>query len=118
MNKTVLIIDDSKFMRNFLKRKLVRNGFKVIAEAESGEEAIKLYKAHFPSIVLSDITLPGINGITTLKEIKKFNPTANVIMCSSLGYQDLIIEALRNGAIDFIVKPFFENLIPILNKIK
>ncbi|WP_203249303.1 response regulator [Sporosarcina beigongshangi] len=117
MNKTVMIIDDSQFMRNLIKGRIVENGYDVIAEAGSGEEAIELYKIHLSAIVLSDITLPGLDGIATLKEIKKINPNVHVIMCSSLGTQDLIIAALQNGASDFIVKPFFDNLIPALNKL-
>ena len=116
-NKSVMLVDDSKFMRNLLRKIIVSNGYYVVAEAGSGEEAVNLYKSHFPHIVLLDITLPNMNGVATLKEIKKINPNARVVMCSALGTQDLIIEALENGAEDFIVKPFFDGLITQLNKI-
>jgi len=118
MNKTVMVVDDSRFMRSLLKRTLIDNGFNVIAEAGSGEEAVLLYDSHSPHIVLLDITLPNMNGVDTLIEIKKINPDAHVVMCSALGTQDLIIKALENGAEGFIVKPFFDNLIPTLNKIE
>ena len=112
-----MLVDDSKFMRILLKRILLDSRYRVIAEAESGEKAVMLYYSHSPHIVVLDITLPNMNGISTLKEIKKINPQANVIMCSAMGTQDLIIEALKNGAKDFIVKPFFDELITTLNKI-
>ncbi len=117
MNKSVMLVDDSKFMRNLLRKILVSNGYYVVAEAGSGEDAVNLYKSNLPHIVLLDITLPNMNGVATLKEIKKINPNAHVVMCSALGTQDLIIEALENGAEDFIVKPFFDGLITQLNKI-
>lgn len=117
MNKTVMLVDDSKFMRNLLKNILESNGYIVITEGESGENAVMLYKLHLPNIVLLDITLPNMSGVATLKEIKEINPDAHVIMCSAMGTQDLIIEALDNGAEDFIIKPFFDELITTLNKI-
>ena len=107
-----MLVDDLKFMRNLLRKIIVSNGYYVVAEAGSGEEAVNLYKSHFPHIVLLDITLPNMNGVATLKEIKKINPNARVVMCSALGTQDLIIEALENGAEDFIVKPFLMDLLP------
>lgn len=112
-----MLVDDSRFMRRVLKRILLNSCYNVIAEAESGEEAIINYLSHSPQIVLLDITLPIMDGVATLKEIKKINPDAYVIMCSSMGNQYQISEALENGATDFIVKPFFDELIPKLNKL-
>ena len=85
LSKTVMLVDDSKFMRNLLKNILEGNGYIVIAEADNGEDAVKLYKSHLPLIVLLDITLPNMNGVATLKEIKKINPDAHVVMCSAMG---------------------------------
>ncbi len=112
--KTVLIADDSLFMRNYLKSLIVRENYKVISEASNGEEAIIKYKKFIPDIVFLDITMPKVNGIHALKEIKKFDPNATVIMCSSLGQKSIIIDALQNGATEFIVKPYFNNLQLIL----
>ncbi|MEH7381964.1 response regulator [Bacillus sp. JJ1533] len=114
MIKTVLIADDSLFMRNYLKSLIVRDNYKVISEASNGEEAIFKYKKCIPDIVFLDITMPKVNGISALKEIKKFDPNATVIMCSSLGQKSIMIDALRNGATEFIVKPYFNNLQNIL----
>lgn len=117
MSKTVMLVDDSRFMRNLLKSKIESSGYIVVAEAGNGEDAVKLYEKHSPHIVLLDITLPNMNGIAVLKKIKKINPDTHVIMCSAMGTQDFVIEALENGADDFIVKPFFDDLIIKLNKI-
>lgn len=114
----VLIADDSKFMRQLLKKTIMCEHYVVIAEAANGSEAIDLYKKMAPDIVLLDLTMDGINGMTALKEIKKLNPNANVIICSAMGQSKIIIEALQNGAKDFIVKPFFNELLPALDKLR
>ncbi|MEK4221763.1 MULTISPECIES: response regulator [Bacillus] len=114
---TVLIADDSQFMRNHLKQLLSNDNFKVVAEASNGCEAITLYQKVLPDIVLLDIIMPYKNGLDALNEIKKHNPKAKVVICSSMGQKTLIMEALKLGATDFIVKPFFQELIPILKKI-
>lgn len=115
--KTVLIADDSLFMRTWLKKVIHQNNHKVVAEASNGQEAIDQYKNVNPDIILLDITMPEVNGLTALKEIIKINPNAKVIMCSALGSQANIIESLREGAKDFIVKPNFDRLAEILLKI-
>lgn len=117
MNKTILIVDDSFFMRAWLKNILQKNGYTVIGEAESGEEAIVAYFKKQPDIVMLDITLPSMNGITALKEIMKLDSAANVVMCSSMGQKDLIKEALDSGAKNFIVKPYFDQLVPVLDNV-
>ena len=115
--KTILLADDSRFMRNHLKRILNEANFKKIIEAESGIEAIEMYKKHSPDLVVLDITMPLLNGIDALKEIMITDSEANVVMCTSLGGQQFTInEALDNGAKDFIVKPYFHNLVAIVNK--
>jgi Response regulator containing CheY-like receiver, AAA-type ATPase, and DNA-binding domains len=106
MAKRVLVVDDAIFMRMKLKDILEKNGFEVVAEAQNGIEAIEKYKAERPDLVTMDITMPEMDGITALKEIKKINPNAKVIMCSAMGQQSMVMEAIQSGAIDFIVKPF------------
>lgn len=102
----ILIVDDAAFMRTVLKGILVPNGYNVIGEAENGNVAIQKYKELSPDIVTMDITMPDMDGLEALKEIKKINPNAKIIMCSAMGQQAMVIEALQNGAKDFIVKPF------------
>jgi two-component system chemotaxis response regulator CheY len=106
MAKTVLVVDDAIFMRMKLRDILEKNGFEVVAEAQNGVEAIEKYKAEKPDLVTMDITMPEMDGITALKEIKKIDPNAKVIMCSAMGQQSMVMEAIQSGAIDFIVKPF------------
>jgi two-component system chemotaxis response regulator CheY len=115
--KTVLIADDSQFMRSHLKHLLSNDNFKVVAEASNGYEAITLFQKVRPDVVLLDIIMPHKNGLDALNEIKKHNPEAKVVICSSMGQKTLIMEALKLGASDFIVKPYFHELIPILKKI-
>ncbi|MFZ3587826.1 response regulator [Bacillus sp. DJP31] len=116
MNKTVLIADDSLFMRTRIKSILERNGYVIISEASNGEEAFEKYKLHHPDILLLDISMPKINGLQALKQIIHYHSDAVVIMFSALGQKTLIIDALQAGAKDFIVKPNFEQIIPVLNK--
>ncbi len=117
MNKTVLIADDSLFMRSWLKRILEPNGYIVVSEATNGEEAFEKYKIYMPDILLLDITMPKVNGIQALKKIINYNSDAVVVMFSAIGQKTLIIEALQAGAKDFIVKPNFDQIIPVLNKL-
>lgn len=117
MKKTVLIADDSMFMRNFLKDLLSKEDFTVIAEACNGEEAVSYYKKVSPDIVLLDITMPIVNGIDALKLIKDYDPQANVVICSAMGQKSLIMEALSIGAKDYIIKPFFKDINETLNNV-
>lgn len=110
MKKTLLIADDSLFMRTWLRNMVDDSMFQVIMEAKDGSEAIKKYKEYTPDIVLLDITMPRVNGLTALKEIRLYDPAAKVIMCSALGQESLVMEALQCGAKDFIIKPYFDNL--------
>jgi two-component system, chemotaxis family, chemotaxis protein CheY len=110
MRKTLLIADDSVFMRTWLKKMVDNSMFQVITEAKDGYEAVENYKKFNPDLVLLDITMPKVNGLTALKEIQKYDPKAKVIMCSALGQKSLIREALQCGAKDFIIKPYFDNL--------
>lgn len=93
-------------MRMKLKDILEKNGYEVVAEAQNGADAIEKYKAEKPDIVTMDITMPEMNGIEALQKIKKIDPSAKVIMCSAMGQQAMVMEAIQSGALDFIVKPF------------
>jgi two-component system chemotaxis response regulator CheY len=104
----VLIADDLKFIKLVLRELLEKAGFRVVGEASNGEEAVELYQDKRPDVVLMDITMPKMDGLAALKQILKFDPQAKVIMCSALGQQNLIAQALQLGAKDFIVKPFRE----------
>lgn len=114
--KTILLADDSQFMRTHLK-KMLQQYFYIVAEAEDGNEAIVKYKKYQPDIVLLDITMPNTNGITALKGIMSINPNAKVVMCSAIGSKFIVIEAIKEGATDFVVKPNFKGLIEILERI-
>lgn len=102
----VLIVDDASFMRMMIKDILQKNGFEVVGEAANGIEAVNLYKKEKPDVVTMDITMPDMDGIEAVKEIKSFDPTAKIIMCSAMGQQSMVMDAIKSGAKDFIVKPF------------
>lgn len=106
MGQRILIVDDAAFMRMMIKDILIKNGFDVVGEAQDGAEAIEKYNELSPDLVTMDITMPEMDGITSLKKIKEANPGAKVIMCSAMGQQAMVIDAIQAGAKDFIVKPF------------
>ena len=106
MGKNILIVDDAAFMRMMIKDILTKNGYTVAGEAENGAKAVEKYNELKPDLVLMDITMPEKDGIQALKGIKANDPNANVIMCSAMGQQAMVIEAIQSGAKDFIVKPF------------
>lgn len=101
-----MIVDDAAFMRMKLKDILEKNGYNVVAEAQNGLEAVEKYKAEKPNLVTMDITMPEMDGVDALKEIRAFDPAARVVMCSAMGQQGMVMDAIRSGAVDFIVKPF------------
>ena len=101
----ILVVDDAAFMRMRASKLLTDNGYEVI-EAENGLDAVEKYKAERPDLVIMDITMPVMDGIEAVKAIKSFDPDATIIMCSALGQQAMVINAVRAGAKDFIVKPF------------
>ena len=109
MKKKVLIVDDSLFMRSIIKKIVEKNGLEVIAEAQNGVEAIDKYKKYNPDYTFLDIIMEKMNGVEVLKEIVSYNPKATIIMCSSMGQQNYVIECIKHGAKDFIVKPFDES---------
>ena len=106
MGKNILICDDAAFMRMMIKDILTKNGYTVVAEAENGLKAVEKYNESQPDLVLMDITMPEMDGIGALKGIRAKDPNAQVIMCSAMGQQAMVIEAIQSGAKDFIVKPF------------
>ncbi len=106
MAVNVLIVDDLTFIKIVLRDILEKSGFRVVGEASNGAQAIALYQERRPDVVLMDITMPGMDGLTALKKIKEIDPAARVIICSALGQQRLIVQAIQLGAKDFIVKPF------------
>jgi two-component system chemotaxis response regulator CheY len=106
MGTKVLIVDDAAFMRMMLRDILAKNGFEVVGEADNGKVAVQMYSELKPDVVTMDITMPEMDGIAAVKEIKAADPTAKVVMVSAMGQQAMVIEAIRSGAADFIVKPF------------
>ncbi|GLI09083.1 response regulator [Paenibacillus tyrfis] len=104
--KKILIVDDSLFMRMILRNVIQELGYETVAEASNGLEALTLYNELKPDLVTLDITMPEMDGITALEEIKNMDPDAKVIMVSAMGQQALLIRAVSMGASDFIVKPF------------
>lgn len=102
----LMIADDSMFMRLMIKNILLDLGHEIVAEASNGLEAVSLFIQHSPDLITLDITMPEMNGITALKEIKSYKSDAKVIMVSAMGQQSIVIEAISIGASDFIVKPF------------
>lgn len=118
MAKKVLIVDDATFMRIKLRDILEKNGYEVVGEAENGVQAVDRYKELSPDIVTLDITMPEMDGIEALQNIKEHDTDAKVLMCSAMGQQSMVMDAIRAGALDFIVKPFdTERVIKALDKI-
>lgn len=106
MSNGILIADDASFMRMMLREILAKYGYTVIAEATNGKDMLRKYEEYKPDLVTLDITMPEMNGLDALKKLREKHPEANVIMCSAMGQQAMVIEAIQNGAKDFIVKPF------------
>jgi len=102
----VMLVDDASFMRMMLKNILVGSGYEVIGEADNGAKAVEQFKLLKPDLVIMDIIMPEMGGIDAVREIVKSNPSAKILMCSSMGQQSLVVEAIQAGAKDFIVKPF------------
>lgn len=116
--KTILIVDDAAFMRMMIKDILSKNGYNVIGEAENGAKAVEKYNELNPDLVIMDITMPEMDGIEAVKAIKGINSDANIIMCSAMGQQAMVIESIQAGAKDFIVKPFqAERVIEAVSKV-
>lgn len=118
MGKNIIICDDAAFMRMMLKDIVTKGGYTVVGEAANGKEAIVAYEKEKPDVLLMDITMPEMDGITALKEIRKKDPDAIVIMLSAMGENARVIEAMKAGARDALVKPFLpERVLDTLKKI-
>lgn len=101
---TILVVDDAAFMRMRMSKILTEAGYSVV-QAENGVDAIEKYKGTSPDAVLMDITMPEMDGLTALKEIRAIDPNARVAMVTALGQQQIVLEAVKSGARDFLVKP-------------
>ena len=109
--KKILIVDDAAFMRVSIRNIVTKNGFEVVGEAENGAVAVQKYGELRPDIVTMDITMPEMNGLDSLKAIRKIDPNANIIMVSALGQEAMVRDAVMAGAKGFVVKPFKEDTI-------
>ena len=118
MGKRVLVVDDAIFMRNMIKDIFASAGYDVVGEAQHGIEAVEKYKELKPDITTMDIVMPYKSGIEATRDILKHDPNATVIMCSALGQESLVMEAIEAGASDFIVKPFrAEDVLGVVKKV-
>lgn len=106
MNRRIMIVDDADFMRLVLRDVLEKGGYEIAAEAKDGKEAVEKYLETHPDLVLLDVTMPVMDGLTALKEIKKSDPAAKVIMVSSMCQKAVVLETIRAGAFTFVAKPF------------
>jgi len=102
----ILVVDDAQFMRMMLKNIIAGAGYEIAGEAENGVQAIERYRELGPDLVIMDMIMPEMGGIDAVREIVKLDPKARVLMCSAMGQQALVVEAIQVGARDFIVKPF------------
>lgn len=102
----ILLVDDAAFMRMMIKDVLQKNGYTELFEASDGAMAVEQYDAVKPDLVFMDITMPNMDGLEALKAIKAKDPGATVVMCSAMGQEAMVIDAIKAGAKDFIVKPF------------
>ncbi|HEX6091152.1 MAG TPA: response regulator [Gemmatimonadales bacterium] len=106
MSHSVLVCDDAIFMRTMISDILTQAGFEIVGEAESGSQAVEKYRQLKPDLVTMDIVMPDMGGIDAVREICRDNPDAKILMCSAMGQQALVVEAIQAGAKDFVVKPF------------
>ena len=106
MDKKIMLVDDAAFMRMMIKDTLTIKGYNNIIEAADGEIACTTYAAEKPDLVIMDITMPNKTGIEALRDIKASDPGAKIVMCSAMGQESMVVEAIKLGALDFIVKPF------------
>jgi two-component system chemotaxis response regulator CheY len=106
MTARVMLVDDTTFMRRMLKDILTKENYDIVAEAQNGREAVEKYLETRPDLVLMDITMPEMDGIAAVREIKAHDPEARIVMCSALQQQEMVLESLEAGALDFVTKPF------------
>jgi two-component system chemotaxis response regulator CheY len=108
MKKRILVVDDAAIIRLMLTKIIVSDEYEVVGEAGNGAEAVEKYGELKPDLVTMDITMPDMDGIQAVKEIKKLDPNAKIVMCSAMGQKMMVLEAIEAGAASFIVKPFDE----------
>ncbi len=108
MNKRILIVDDSFYMRTMLKNMLTDAGYEVVGEAANGAQALEMAAATSPDLITLDVILPDNTGLDVLKSLRQLQPSAKVVMCSAVGQEVIVTEAIENGALAYIVKPFSE----------
>ena len=114
----ILVVDDAGFMRKMVQTHLTKAGYTDFIEGEDGARAVELYKENKPDLVIMDITMPNMNGIDALREIKSFDADAKVVMCSAMGQEAMVMDAIKLGALDFIVKPFkADRIVQTVNKV-
>ncbi|MBD5084752.1 MAG: response regulator [Clostridiales bacterium] len=106
MAKKILLVDDAAFMRKMIKDTLTKNGYTEVFEAVDGADAVEKFSEIGPDLVVMDITMPNMDGLEALKAIRAKDGSANVVMCSAMGQESMVMDAVRSGAKDFIVKPF------------
>ena len=106
MSKKILLVDDAAFMRKMIKETLSKNGYTELFEAVDGADAVEKFSEIGPDLVIMDITMPNMDGLEALKAIRAKDGSANVVMCSAMGQESMVMDAVRSGAKDFIVKPF------------
>ncbi len=114
----ILLVDDAFFMRKMVQTHLSKAGYENFIEAEDGQIAVATYTAEKPDLVIMDITMPNMDGIEALRTIKSMDPAAKIVMCSAMGQESMVMEAIKLGALDFIVKPFKQDrIVQTVNKI-
>lgn len=106
MGKKILLVDDAAFMRKMIKETLSKNGYTELYEAVDGADAVEKYSEIKPDLVIMDITMPNMDGLEALKAIRAKDGNASIVMCSAMGQESMVMDAVRSGAKDFIVKPF------------
>ena len=118
MSKRILVVDDAVVMRMMIKGILSKHGFDVVGEAQNGVEAVDKYRQLRPDLVTMDVVMPEMDGITAVKQIMAHDPAARIVMCTSMGQQALVVEAIQAGAKSFITKPFQPpKIVETINKV-
>ena len=114
----IMLVDDAAFMRMMVKNALTKSGYDNFVEAQDGAEAVKKYDEEKPDMVIMDITMQNMDGLQALKKIRENDPNAKVVMCTAMGQEGMVVDAIKSGAKDFIVKPFnAERIVQTVNTI-